>query len=61
MFYILNLHNVVCQLYFSKAGEKVSSSQGCKSRLSDDTSTTFDSRMSQRLLVFGLEGLESDI
>ena len=44
-----------------KLEEKISSNLGFKSRLSDVASAACGSRMSQRLLAFGLEGVESDI
>lgn len=50
-----NLRNVICQLYRNKAGEK------SKLRPGLYQGTIFDSTMSQRLLVFGLEGVESNI
>ena len=44
-----------------KLEEKISSNLGFKSRLSDVASAACGSWMSQRLLAFGLEGVESDI
>ena len=61
MLYPLNLYTGVCQLYLNKPVEKISSNLGFISRLSDVASTACGSRMSQRLLAFGLEGVESDI
>lgn len=53
--YTLKLHNITCQLYRNEAVKK--SKQ--QSKFGDVASIARDSKMSRRLLGFGLQAVES--